>query len=100
MLQINGMADHVHLLIGLRPTQSVAELIKEVKEDSSGWINENRLVRHHFKWQEGYGAFTVSAPQREGVLEYIYRESGIASPDKVISGGICGISQPRRCGIR
>jgi REP element-mobilizing transposase RayT len=49
MLKINGMAEHVHILIGLRPTQSIAELIKEVKEDSSGWINENRLVRHHFK---------------------------------------------------
>lgn len=74
MLQINGMADHVHMLIGLRPTQSVAELIKEVKEDSSGWINENHLVRHHFKWQEGYGAFSHSKSQVQKVIRYIQEQ--------------------------
>ena len=74
MLQINGMTDHVHMLVGLRPVQSVANLIKQVKEDSSGWINNKRFVRHHFKWQEGYGAFSHSKSQVQSVIQYIQEQ--------------------------
>ena len=68
------MTDHVHMLVGLRPFQSVADLIKQVKEDSSGWINDKRLVRHHFNWQEGYGAFSHSKSQVQRVIQYIQEQ--------------------------
>jgi REP element-mobilizing transposase RayT len=74
VLQINGMADHVHLFIGLRPTQFVADLIKQVKEDSSGWINKKRFVPQYFNWQEGYGAFSHSKSQVQKVVKYIQEQ--------------------------
>lgn len=74
MLQINGITDHVHMLIGLRLAQSVADLIKMVKEDSSTWINTKRMTRRHFNWQEGYGAFSHSKSQVQGVIKYIQNQ--------------------------
>lgn len=74
MLQINGMIDHVHMPIGLRPVQSIADLIKLVKEDSSTWINKKRLTRRHFNWQEGYGAFSHSKSQVPRVIKYIQEQ--------------------------
>ena len=74
MLQINGMSDHVHMLIGLRPAQSVSDLIKLVKEDSSSWINTKRMTRRHFNWQEGYGAFSHSKSQVQRVIKYIQEQ--------------------------
>lgn len=74
MLQINGMSDHVHMLIGLRPAQSVSDLVKLVKEDSSSWINNKRMTRRHFNWQEGYGAFSHSKSQVQRVIKYIQEQ--------------------------
>ncbi|GDX53036.1 transposase [Bacteroidota bacterium] len=74
MLAINGMADHVHLLIGMRPTQSISELMQEVKGDSSKWINENKYVRGRFEWQEGYGAFSYGKSQVPNVIAYIQNQ--------------------------
>jgi putative transposase len=71
VLQINGMADHVHLLIGFRPTQALAELIKMVKEDSSKWVNSKGFVKGRFSWQVGYGAFSYSKNQLPRVIKYI-----------------------------
>jgi REP element-mobilizing transposase RayT len=70
-LQINGMPDHVHLLFGMRPTQSLSNLMKIVKGDSSEWINANRLSRQRFSWQEGYGAFSYAKSQVPSVIQYI-----------------------------
>ena len=58
VIAINGMPDHVHILIGLRPTQSISELMQKVKGDSSKWINQKGFVLGKFSWQEGYGAFS------------------------------------------
>jgi REP element-mobilizing transposase RayT len=58
LLSINGMPDHIHLLIGLRPTQSISDLLQDIKGNSSKWINEKHLVTGRFSWQEGYGAFS------------------------------------------
>ena len=63
LLSINGMPDHIHILIGIRPSQSVSDLMKDVKQGSSLWINENKLAKCHFEWQEGYGAFSYSKSQ-------------------------------------
>lgn len=50
ILQINGMPDHVHMLVGLRPTQSLSELMKYVKQDSTNWINKNKFINGRFSW--------------------------------------------------
>lgn len=71
MLTINGMPDHVHILFGMRPTQSISDLMRDIKGDSSFWINENNFVRGKFSWQEGYGAFSYSKSQVHAVATYI-----------------------------
>ena len=58
LISINGMPDHVHILIGLRPAMALAELVRDIKADSSNFINENKWVHGRFSWQEGYGAFS------------------------------------------
>ena len=57
-LVINGMPDHIHVLFGLRPAQSISDLLQDIKGGSSKWINERKLVKGRFSWQEGYGAFS------------------------------------------
>ena len=71
LLIINGMPDHIHILIGFRTTQALSELVQVVKRDSSKWINENKLVRGKFSWQEGFGAFSYSHSHLQNVIEYI-----------------------------
>jgi hypothetical protein len=65
------MPDHVHVFFGMRPTQSLSELMQAVKGDSSKWINEKRLSRGRFSWQEGYGAFSYSKSHVPAVIRYI-----------------------------
>jgi putative transposase len=74
LLCINGMPDHIHILIGMRPTQSVSDLMKDVKQGSSLWINENKLSKCHFEWQERYGAFSYSKSQIPNVINYIQNQ--------------------------
>ena len=63
--------DHCHVLIGLDPTVSISEMAREIKANSSKWINENKWVMGKFSWQEGYGAFTYSRSQLDQVVKYI-----------------------------
>jgi len=74
LLTINGMPDHVHILFGLRPKQSLSALIQDVKAGSSKWINQNRLVQGKFSWQEGFGAFSYSKSQIHRVADYIQNQ--------------------------
>jgi putative transposase len=74
LLAINGMPDHIHILIGLRPAQSISDLMKDVKQSSSKWINDNKLTSGHFEWQEGYGAFSYSKSQIIQVINYIQNQ--------------------------
>jgi putative transposase len=74
MLQINSMPDHIHILIGMRPTQSISSLIQNVKTESSKWINANRFFKSAFSWQEGYGAFSYSKSQVPDVIRYIQNQ--------------------------
>ena len=74
VLQINGMPDHIHILFGMRPTQSISDLMKQVKQDSSKWINAKRLVRGKFAWQSGYGAFSYSKSHVRRVIQYIINQ--------------------------
>ncbi|MFY7965194.1 MAG: IS200/IS605 family transposase [Chitinophagaceae bacterium] len=71
LIAINGMADHIHILIGMRPTQSISDLMQDVKASSSKWINEKQLVQGRFEWQEGYGAFSYGKSQLKDVIAYI-----------------------------
>jgi REP element-mobilizing transposase RayT len=71
LLAINGMPDHIHVLFGMRPTQSLSDLMQDIKGDSSKWINDNHLVHGKFSWQEGYGGFSYSKSQVPQVARYI-----------------------------
>lgn len=67
---VGGVADHVHLLVGLRATACLADVVRDVKAVSSRWVHEE-IGEHGFAWQEGYGAFTVGASQVPQVRDYI-----------------------------
>ena len=71
LIAINGVSDHVHILFGLKPSMSVSDLLKEIKSNSSRFINEKRFVRGKFRWQEGFGAFSYSRSQIDLVVRYI-----------------------------
>ncbi len=68
-IEINGMSDHVHLLVRIRPTISVSEFLSKLKSGSSGWAK--RRTKRRFAWQDKYGAFTVSESQANRVRQYI-----------------------------
>lgn len=74
VLAINSMPDHLHLFFGMRPKQSLADLMRLVKGDSSEWINKEKLVRGKFRWQEGYGAFSYSKSHTDAVVKYILNQ--------------------------
>jgi len=67
---VGGVSDHVHLLIGLRATPRLADVLRELKALSSLWVH-NEIGLRTFAWQEGYGAFTISPSQRAAVRRYI-----------------------------
>ncbi len=71
LIAINGAADHVHILIGLRPAMALADLLQEIKADSTNFINKERWVRGRFGWQEGYGAFSYGHSQLDRIIRYI-----------------------------
>lgn len=71
LIAIGGMPDHIHLLIGVRPNQSISELLKFIKGDSSRWINKNNFVKRRFEWQAGFGAFSYSKSHLKEVIRYI-----------------------------
>jgi len=68
---INGMADHVHLLFLQNPKMAVTDIIKQVKGNTSYWVNDQNLIRGKFSWQTGFAAFSVSESQLERVFQYI-----------------------------
>jgi REP element-mobilizing transposase RayT len=70
-LIVNGPADHVHLLLSIPATLSIADMLRVLKANSSRWVHEQFPERKRFGWQAGYGAFTVSGSRSEGVRNYI-----------------------------
>ena len=71
-LAINGMPDHIHLFLGLKPTVAISELIKSVKVSSTNFVNENRFCAgEKFAWQSGFGAFSYSKNDIDSVCKYI-----------------------------
>ncbi len=71
MISINGVSDHIHILIGLKPSMALSDLIQDIKANSSRFINEKNWVKGKFNWQEGYGAFSYSHSQLDDVIKYI-----------------------------
>ena len=71
LMIINGMPNHIHLLIGTKPDCNLSDLIRDIKANSSKWLNEKRLINGKFEWQTGFGAFTVGASQLPRIVNYI-----------------------------
>ena len=74
MLQINSMPDHIHIFIGMRPTQPISGLVQNVKAESSKWIKEKKFCVAPFAWQEGYGVFSYSKSHVPDVIRYIQNQ--------------------------
>lgn len=74
LMAINGMPDHIHLLISYRPDCVVSDLVRDIKSSSSKWINQNKYVIGKFGWQSGFGAFSVSQSQVNTVVNYIVNQ--------------------------
>jgi REP element-mobilizing transposase RayT len=73
-IEVGGVADHVHLLVRLKPTLAIADALREIKAGSSKWVNEEKMKLRKFGWQDGYAAFTVSESQALRVRTYIQRQ--------------------------
>jgi len=71
VLAINGMSDHIHLFFGMRPIQSLSDLMEDIKGHSSKWINQKGFTPGKFSWQEGYGAFSYSKSHENRVIDYV-----------------------------
>lgn len=71
---VNGVADHIHAFIGLKPATPIADIARDIKNNSSNFINEQRLVKGKFSWQAGYGAFSYSHSHIERVYNYILNQ--------------------------
>ncbi|MBX2909448.1 MAG: IS200/IS605 family transposase [Chitinophagales bacterium] len=71
---INGMPDHIHAFIGLKPSMRISDLVRDIKNNSSKFINEKGFVRGKFSWQEGYGVFSYSHSHIDRVYNYILNQ--------------------------
>lgn len=71
LIAIYCMPDHVHILVGIKPVISIADLVRDIKAGSSKFISEQKWVKGKFQWQEGYGAFSYSHSQLDAVIHYI-----------------------------
>lgn len=71
VLAINGISDHIHIFFGLRPTQGLSDLMREVKSGSSEWINKNHFTSCKFEWQKGYGGFSYRKSDVNQIVKYI-----------------------------
>ena len=71
---VNEMPDHIHAFVGLRPSMAIADLARDIKNNSSNFINDNKLIKGKFSWQKGYGAFSYSHSHIERVYNYIKKQ--------------------------
>jgi putative transposase len=71
---VNGVGDHVHCFIGLKPAMAISDLVRDIKNNSSKFINEQGFVKGKFQWQEGYGVFSYAQAQVDRVYKYILNQ--------------------------
>lgn len=74
MLAINGMPDHLHLMIGMTPDCCLSDLVREIKKSSNKFIKQEHLCKSGFSWQEGFGAFSHSRSRIDSVIKYILNQ--------------------------
>ncbi len=74
LLAINGIPNHIHIFIGMKPSCCLSDLVREIKKSSNEFIKENKLTRFKFNWQEGYGAFSYSHSQIDNVIKYVMNQ--------------------------
>lgn len=70
-LAINGMPDHIHILVGLKPVMRISDIVREIKNNSTNFINGKSWLKQKFSWQEGYGVFSYSQSNFSNVIDYI-----------------------------
>ena len=68
---VNGVTDHVHVFVGLKPAMNISDLVRDIKNNSSNFINEQQFLKGKFSWQEGYGVFSYAHSQIANVYQYI-----------------------------
>ncbi len=71
LVSINGMPDHIHILIGMKPNCCLSDLVREIKKSTNTFIKEKKFTRFNFQWQDGYGAFSYSHSALDNVIKYI-----------------------------
>lgn len=71
LIAINGVSDHIHILVGLKPDKSLSDLVRDIKANSSKFINDKKWINGKFEWQTGFGAFSYSHSQLTNVINYI-----------------------------
>ena len=71
LYKIGGIEDHIHIVIRIKPTLSIPELLRYIKTSSAKWVNDHHKIKGHFNWQIGYGIFTVSESQLDRVIAYV-----------------------------
>ena len=74
MLAINGMPNHIHFLIGMKPSWCLSDLVREIKKSTNSFVKEQRFTKYKFDWQEGFGAFSYSHSQLDTVIQYIMNQ--------------------------
>lgn len=74
LLAINGMSDHIHIFVGMRPKQSISSLVNDIKSNSSKFISDKKFLSTRFEWQKGYGAFSYGKSQVNNVIKYIINQ--------------------------
>lgn len=74
LIAINGMSDHIHILIGMKPSCCLSDLVRELKKASNAFVNEKKFSKFKFEWQEGYGAFSYSHSTLNNVIAYIQNQ--------------------------
>jgi REP-associated tyrosine transposase len=74
LLAVHCMPDHTHILIGLKPSIALSDLVGDIKTGSTNHINKNRWVPGRFSWQEGFGAFSYGHSQLTGIIKYIHEQ--------------------------
>ena len=70
-IAVGGVEDHVHILLGLRPSMRVSDLVRDIKSNSAKWVNQKGLVAGKFRWQDGYAVFSYSRSQLDAVYHYV-----------------------------
>jgi putative transposase len=74
LMIINGVQNHIHILLGTLPDCRLSDLVRDIKANSSKWINEKKLVEGKFEWQPGFGGFTIGQSQLPQIINYIKKQ--------------------------